>query len=590
MNNNIKNISNYTHLHLEDLIDVQNLSQKFNKTKYIKSLYKKKISINLSSDFTTSFLAEMLPLFLANKKIYSKIYEANFGSLNFLIRDLNNNFWKKPECDFFLLMPSSKKLTYLPKITDNYQTIKSNAKKEANIWIKTWKSTNKNIIQSLFDPLPYSNFGNMDGVKIGGILHYVRLVNSMLIKMKPSNVDLIDIENLLIKNEHLKWNDDKIYNLTKQPFSMNTIPYLSSQVSHIISGVSGFSKKVLVLDLDNTIWGGIIGDDGIKNIKLGDNTPEGEAFVNFQSYLKSLSNKGIILCVCSKNNHNTAMEVFLKHKDMKLKKDDITIFMANFGDKASNIKKISQSLNLNLDSFVFVDDSNVECSLVKNKLPEVMVINLSNKDPSDFVNILESSAPFYFNKITSEDINRKKSYKNLAIINTKLSENSNIESFLKNLQPQIDIKSVNKENCERMSQLIGKTNQFKLNSNFYSSKQLLGNKVQSLSISFKDKFHNYGIISALVYSVSKKDRYLEINNWVMSCRVFSRRIENYIVAYLIKLMKKNKLDIIKLKFEKTKKNLYFQIFINNFNTKIKKSGIFKTNIKKIKNDKKHYMN
>ena len=108
-----------------------------------------------------------------------------------------------------------------------------------------------------------------------------------------------------------------------------------------------------------------------------------------------------------------------------------------------------------------------------------------------------------------------------------------------------------------MIQLIGKTNQFKLNSNFYSSKQLLDNKVQSLSISFKDKFHNYGIISALVYSVSKKDRCLEINNWVMSCRVFSRRIENYIVAYLIKLMKKNKLDTIKLKFEKTKKNLYF---------------------------------
>ena len=256
MNNNIKNISNYTHLHLEDLIDVQNLSQKFNKTKYIKSLYKNKITINISSDFTTSFLVEMLPLFLANKKIYSKIYEADFGSLNFLIRDLNNSFWKKPGCDFFLLMPSSKKLTYLPKINDNFQTVKSNAKKDANIWIKTWKSTNKNIIQSLFDPLPYSNFGNMDGVKIGGLLHYIRLVNSMLIEMKPSNVDLIDIENLLIKNEHLKWNDEKIYNLTKQPFSMNAVPYLSSQISHIISGVSGLSKKVLVLDLDNTIWGG----------------------------------------------------------------------------------------------------------------------------------------------------------------------------------------------------------------------------------------------------------------------------------------------------------------------------------------------
>ena len=165
------------------------------------------------------------------------------------------------------------------------------------------------------------------------------------------------------------------------------------------------------------IWGGIIGDDGIEGIELGDETPEGEAFVRFQKYLKKLSKNGLILCVCSKNDEKIAKEVFKKHKSMVLKLDDVSIFVANYNDKATNIKKISKTLNLGLDSFIFIDDSKIECSIVKKELPDVSVVNVSN-DPSEFIKIIERLNLFNFRNVTDEDINRVQSYKKIMDITT----------------------------------------------------------------------------------------------------------------------------------------------------------------------------
>jgi FkbH-like protein len=175
---------------------------------------------------------------------------------------------------------------------------------------------------------------------------------------------------------------------------------------------------------------------------------------------------------------------------MELSKNDFTMFVANYEDKASNIKNISKSLNLGLDSFIFVDDSKIECELVSQKLPEVMVINLNNQDPSNFVEIVESTHPFYFKNITKEDLDRVKSYKQISLLNDKSKSISDLEKFLRELKPQISIKKVDKDSNDRCAQLFAKTNQFKFNSNIFSSKQLLSKNFTSLSINFKDKFHN----------------------------------------------------------------------------------------------------
>ena len=577
--NLIDNINNPFMFKLS-LMDIQNLSIKFNKTSKTKFNFKKKISLSISSDYTTDFLTELLPLFLANHNINSKILEKEFGSLQFLTQDLTNEFWKD-KFDFYLLIPSSKNLKYFPKVNDNIEVIKKKAKLEANFWISVWKKTKKNIIQTTFDPLFFSKFGKSDGVKFGGYLHYVRLVNSILFENAPSNVDLIDIENLIIKNHEAKWNDDRIYNLTKQPFSMDTLPFLAKDICSTISGVIGLSKKVIILDLDNTIWGGVIGDDGLDGIILGEETAEGQSFANFQKYLKTLSQNGIILCVCSKNDPKIAKEVFLKHQHMNLSLEDITIFIANFNSKAENIKKISQTLNLNLDSFIFFDDSKVECELIRKKLPDVMTINMSD-DPSEFIEKVESIGAFYFKNLTKEDINRAKSYKKITLLNEEKSKSKNLDQFLKNLKPKIFLEKINKKNCDRSSQLIAKTNQFKFNSKTFSAKNLLSRGTECVPISFEDKFQNYGIIGVIVYHYDLKSKILNIENWVMSCRVFSRRIENYIIDFLIERLKVKKCKFIGFNLEITKKNLYLQNFIKELGIKLNnKNSSYVINFNKI---------
>ena len=571
-----------------DILKLQHLSMKFSQIDKSEINFKKKINISVSSDYTTNFLIEILPLFLGNRNIDSKIYQSDYGSLTYLVRDLNNDFWKKI-CDIFILIPSSSKLMFLPEVTDSIDKIKDNARKEAEIWLEMWNRIKKTIIQSTFDPPFYTNLGNVDGIQFGGYTHYIRLVNAILIENLPPHVNLIDIESLIIKNKEIDWQDHRLYNLAKQPFSMNTIPVLANSISSSIAGVLGMARKVIVVDLDNTIWGGIIGDDGLDGIKLGNDTPEGEAFINFQNYLKKLSNKGIILCVCSKNDHKIAQEPFTKHSDMTLKLDDIAVFIANFNDKPSNIRKISETINLGLDSFAFIDDSPVECELVKKELPEVLVINLTD-DPSEFIKKIELISPFYFKNITKEDIDRNISYKKISIIKNQSLEATNLEEFLKELKPEIFFEKLDKNNIERSSQLIAKTNQFKFNSNLYSSTELLEIKNQVVSVvRFKDKIQNYGIISVLIYRIDNKLKTLNIENWVMSCRVFSRQIEHYVVNHLVQKSIENQCNMISFKFEKTKKNLYLQTFLQEIGVKLNKNeGFYHIEINNITNKIKNY--
>jgi len=588
INKDLKNALSNPFLFDFDILKLQNLSTKFSELDRSKINFKKKINISVSSDYTTNFIIEILPLFLGNRNIDSKIYQSEYGTLTYFVRDLNNDFWKKI-CDLFILIPSYNKLMFLPQTTDNINSIKNNAYKDAEIWLKMWKKINKPIIQSTFDPPFYSNLGDVDGTQFGGYAHYIRLVNSILIENLPPHINLIDIENLIIKNNEIDWQDHRLYNLAKQPFSMNTIPSLANSISSAVAGIFGMARKVIVLDLDNTIWGGVVGDDGLRGIKLGNDSPEGEAFTNFQYYLKKLSQKGIILCVCSKNDKKIAQEPFIKHNDMILKLDDIAVFIANFDDKPKNIKRISKSLNLGLDSFVFIDDSPIECEFVKKELPEIMVINLS-EDPSEFIKKLELITPFYFKNITEEDINRSLSYKKISILKEQESTATNLEEFLKELKPKIFFEKINKSNSERSSQLIAKTNQFKFNSNLYSPKELLGIKNRLIPIRFKDKLQNYGIIGVLIYKIDRKLKSLNIENWVMSCRVFSRRIEHYILNHLIKISNKNKCDMIGFNFEKTKKNLYLQNFLTEIGIKLNKNkDYYGVKVNKIIIKKKSYI-
>ena len=555
-------------LYKNDYLEIQSLNTDYAniKIKNKKINFKKNIKVLISSDYTMSYLTECLPIFFANKNINVDIEQKEFGSLNFLSKDCKNNFWKKNN-NFFVLIPSSNNLN-LPLVNDKIDTIKKKAEQDAKIWLKLWGSIKKNIVQTTFEPTIYPNLGEVDATKYGGYLHYIRLVNTLLCEKKPSNVYLIDIENLVFRNSNANWTDARMFNLTKQPFSMETIPILSHHISNAISGMLGMSKKVIIADLDNTIWGGIIGDDGNDNIILGPDNAAGEAFQNFQIYLKKLTQKGIILCVCSKNDEKIAKDAFLKNKNMILKLEDITVFKSNYLDKATNIKNISSILNLALDSFVFVDDSKFECEMVKKNLPEVLTINLSD-DPSDFIKLVDQTSAFYFNNVTKEDISRTSNYKTITKFNNEIKKTKNINEYLKSLKSKVVLEKINKRNNERSSILLGKTNQFKLNSKLLSSKELT--LKDAFCIFYKDKYQDYGNIGVIIYKIIKNNNLL-IENWVLSCRVFSRRLEHFIIKHLLAKALNNNCKYLIFKFEKTKKNLYLQEFLQIFDIKIKKKN------------------
>lgn len=572
-----------------DVSRLQEISQDASSFKISKHDLKKKIKISISSDYTTNYFTEILRLFLINKKIQPEIYESEFGSLRYDVRDLRRNFWNE-ENDFFILIPSSNNFSYFPKINDDKKKIKEKAEEEAQLWLNAWSKIERNIIQTTFDPPLNPGLSSEDSVRYGGYLHFVRLVNSILVEKLPNNVNLIDIENLIFNNKEASWQDSRLFHLTKQPFNMETVPPLAKSMCGRIAGMLGMAKKVVVVDLDNTLWGGIVGEDGINGIKLDSNSPEGEAYLNFQKYLKKLSANGIALCACSKNDDKIAKDVFKKHKQIILKLEDFAVFTANYEDKAKNIKAISKTLNLGLDSFVFVDDSKIECSIVKKILPEVFVINLDSAEPSEYIKKIESYNLFYFKNTTKEDLSRIQSYQKLKKYEEAKSNAGDIENFLKELKPKIYLEKVNKSNVVRAAQLLAKTNQFKFNSNIYSEKELIKFKNKTIVISFKDRMQNYGIIGAVVFSDKKKDKALEIENWVMSCRVFSRRIENYMMNHLIKEAKKIKFNKINFKFYKTEKNVYLQSFLKKLKIKIEQNKkYYSNNILDIKSKEKTYI-
>ena len=266
---------------------------------------------------------------------------------------------------------------------------------------------------------------------------------------------------------------------------------------------------------------------------------------------------------------------------MELKLSDVILFKANYLDKATNIKSISHQLNLNLNSFVFIDDNKVECELVEKTYKEVTVINMSG-DPHEFVQLLNQKSLFYFSSITNEDKSRLKSYKVIGKIQENLKKVKNIDSFLKSLKPQMSLRNIDKNNIERVLQLFSKTNQFKLNKNIFNRRFLLDNSKKFKVLNFRDKFQNYGIMSALAFDFNKKKRQLEILNWVLSCRVFSRKIEFYLLKELYKLAKNNNLDKISFDFINSGRNQYLVNFLSNFGLELNKNGNYKIKINDLK--------
>ena len=467
----------------------------------------KKIAILGGS--STHEVREILELFLLDGGIKPCFYESEYNRFyedavfdNQALLDFDPDIIYIHTSIYNLQSPSSasKDFWYF----ETHQQLKDYAKNTLNYYESIWREIQRRyksvIIQNNFELPSERNFGNFDAIK--GKVAAINMVNSNFAEQiaKFKGVYLQDICYLSAQVGLDKWFDNQLYYQAKYAMSMQGIVALAFNLSRIIFSIFGKSKKVLALDLDNTCWGGVIGDDGLGGIVVGDETALGEAYSAFQSYVRSLKDRGIVLAVCSKNEFDNAKEGFV-HPRSELKFDDFSAFYANWNPKHENLQNMAYELSLGTDSFVFVDDNPSEREIVRINLPQVSVPEVGD-DITHFIKHIDRNRYFESISIGREDLMRVQSYADNAKRIQAQNTFKNYDDFLQSLEMRAEIQPFSPIYLDRITQLINKTNQFNLTTkrfDFSEVKALSEDKdVITLYGKLEDKFGDNGLIAISV--------------------------------------------------------------------------------------------
>ena len=552
-------------------------------------ILKKSINVAILGGSTTDLIKKTLSKLMLANKIKVNIYESNYNQFYFEAINISKKL-KSFNPDIIYIHITNKNIEPFPKVEDSdakiSKLLKQNIEKFHTIWKSLTKEFNCTIIQNNFEFLNYSSLGNLDSSKNYGKINFINQLNAALYKkiQNFNNIIINDINLISSRFGLKKWQDDTLYFNYKYALSFDAIQVLAYSISRIILSLLGKSKKCLVVDFDNTIWGGVIGEVGEKNIEIGNDSPRGEIFLRFQKYLLDLTSIGIILAGCTKNEYKVAASG-LKNKNCIIKENNFAVIQANWKNKAENIRIIAKKLNIGLDSIVFVDDSKFERESVKTQLPMVAVPEIG-EDPENFIHNLDILNYFEKSILSKEDLKRSNYYENNFKREQIKTKYKDYKEYLKSLKMKSLFKNFNKYNMTRVTQLINKTNQFNLTMKRMSEKDVLkiSNNKDYLTISanLEDKFGDNGIVTILIAEIKK--RRLEIKSWLMSCRVFNRNLEIALFDQLIILCKKKGIENIHGTFIPSDKNNIVKNFYASLN--FKKNGKNKWKFKVEKKYKK----
>jgi FkbH-like protein len=445
-----------------------------------------------------------------------------------------------PEVIF--LLPAERRCVYTGRLSDSRELVHAEVMRTVESLLElarmAHEKTGAEIIMTNFMLPARHDLGALRARAPGSDWSFRKWVNLELGLNAPPYLHICDMEFLASRGGGLAARDERSWFESKQPCSPAFMVDLAREVTHLIASLKRAPKKVLVLDLDNTLWGGVVAEDGLEGIELGDTSPRGEAFKAFQKYIASLTQRGVLLAVCSKNDFAKAAEPFEKHPDMVLKMDDIVCFKANWEAKSENIRAIAQELNLGLDSFVFVDDNPAEVEIVRQFAPEVATV-LLGPDPSDYVAYLADSRFFEPRSITSEDASRTSQYRSDVQRKTLEATVTDMGSYLESLEMEAVISEFAPVDVPRLSQLINKSNQFNLTTRRRSEADVIAvmndPNFVGYSVRLKDRFGDHGLIS-IVIGKAAADK-MEIDTWLMSCRVLKRQVEEEVLNELVRLAK-----------------------------------------------------
>ncbi|MBC2601211.1 HAD-IIIC family phosphatase [Puniceicoccus vermicola] len=382
------------------------------------------------------------------------------------------------------------------------------------------------ILQQTCDLPHHPSDGNLSTTLRSGLSARIHQLNAEILNSPPPFVNFLDSGRLQSGLGETIWNDDRLWHIARQHPATPAVPALADEITALLRAQAGQTRKVLVLDLDNTLWGGVIGEDGIEGIQVGPETPTGEAFTAFQEYLLELKARGILLAVCSKNNETEARIPFETHDGMRLRLNDFVAFVANWDPKDQNLRAIAKQINLGLDSLVFVDDSPVECDWIRSRHPEVAVVQLPD-DPTRYVETLDRGRWFESLHVSAEDRNRHALYRSQKLRNQAKEEAPSLESYLASLQMQVRSGPFDSLHLQRIAQLIQRTNQFNLTSRRHSPEQLerLVNDphIWTQWFALEDRFGDNGLVGLVIAECGETTWTLD--SFLMSCRVIGRKLE-----------------------------------------------------------------
>ena len=488
---------------------------------------------------TTSEIKNMLEIFLLNYGIKPNFYESEYNKF-YEDAMFGNEELDNFHPDIIYIHTTNRNIIEYPTMYNDKKTIndmlENEYKKFENIWTKLFEKFNSTIIQNNFEYPYYRLLGNKDAVDIHGKTNFITRLNQKFYDYanKTKNFFINDINYISSCYGLDKWANQFYWHMYKYAMEVPAIPYLSFNIANIIKSIYGKNKKALVLDLDNTLWGGIVGDDGVENLAIGPEVPSGQVYSEFQNYLKEHKSLGVILNINSKNEYENAI-AGLNHPAGTLKPDDFIIIKANWNPKNLNIKDIAEELNLGADSFVFVDDNPAERQIVQDYVEGIATPEIDV--PENYIKIIDRNGYFEVTNFSNEDLKKNDLYKDNAKRSQMMSTFENYEDYLLSLKMKAEITSFKPIYLERISQLSNKSNQFNLTTKRYSLADIeeVNNNENYIKLygKLEDIFGDNGVITVVIGNIKNKDE-LHIDLWIMSCRVLKRNMEFAMMDMLVK--------------------------------------------------------
>lgn len=497
------------------------------------NIQSKPYEIGILSNVTVNSLKEILEYLCRINRIEPKIEFGNFDNiaqdsaslknkdLNIVIYDVLNIVDQVSE--FFEDLEDEKYNSLISKLFTEIDIIFENLRNTASVIFNSFSSL-------------YYNYNN---TKFSKIEIFVKELNTYIEQKKTSNVSIINIDKIFALVGFNQSIDYRFYHSSKAPYTFAFLKNYVSAIEPIILRNSGKLKKAIIFDCDNTLWKGVIGEDGMDGIDMSPTTNLGKFYHLVQRIAVFLSKRGVIIGICSKNNENDVLEVFRNHRDIFLKEEHIVIKKVNWDDKASNIREIASDLNIGLDSMIFVDDSNFEINLINEKVPEILTIQVPIT-LSDYPDILLRNVYTYFNLVlNSDDARKTEMYKQQFEREKNKISFSSIEDYLASLEIELTVVKNDKSYIPRIAQLTQKTNQFNLTTHRYTESQLeyftSDNKHFVYAMFVKDKFGDNGLTGVCIVKEDENNsKNVILDSFLMSCRIIGRNIEFVFIGYIIK--------------------------------------------------------